>query len=230
VARAFAILEAFLFLHETGPTAEPSTGTFANIYLPLVQYSRTGFLPRSTITMIGRRSTYWQTSKVPRRQAVVFHGVLSRHKLGISFLKFFQWFVIIFIIVVIGAGGTIIIVTVGGLVIGRGIENVGSRVILSLSSSAAAAGSNRLEWTAMKIQRHVVGAFITFKNPQQQVRQHSKLRSGGFFIISFISSFLGEDGRQSSISKTGGSTETDLMIVAKKEKKEGSIESNRTTK
>jgi predicted solute-binding protein len=24
---------------------------------------------------------------------------------------------------------------------------------------------NRLEWTTMKIQRHVVGAFVTFKNP-----------------------------------------------------------------
>jgi hypothetical protein len=76
----------------------------------------------------------------------------------------------------------------------------------------------------------------SFSQQQQQVWQHSKIRSGGFFFISFISSFLGEDGRQSS--KTGGSTgptETDrcynnygwIMLVAKKEKrKERSIESN----
>jgi hypothetical protein len=143
----------------------PSTGTYLRIsigrwYNTVARASTQYYYDKWDVRRVGKRPRF-----PVGKQYVVFHDVLSRHKLGISFLKFFQWFVIIFIIVVIGAGGTIIIVSVRGLVmIGRGIENVGSRVILLLSSSAAAAGSNRLEWTTMKIQRHVVGYFLTFKN------------------------------------------------------------------
>jgi hypothetical protein len=249
-----AILGFFCSGTRPAKPPNPSTGTYLRIsicrwYNTVARASHAALLRGlGAVRRIGKRPRF-----PVGKQYVVFRGVLSRHKLGISFLKILPMVRHhLFINVVIGAGGTIIIVTMGGLVIGRGIENVGSRVILSLSSSAAAAaGSNRLEWTAMKIQRDMVGAFLTFKNPLVlcvHVNRllfhfvHSVLLSNNSkfgstansgpaascspFILFY--SFLGEDGRQSSISKTGGSTETDLMIVAKKEKRKDRIEQEPT--